>query len=200
MGETFLRRKGKLNNKGFSLLELLIVVAIMSIIAGVAMVGVSVIASADSKKMSKSLYSDINTLRTKTLSVEGNWSLKISKSDKNYKFELMKNGEVIQSNTGGRRVNLSFYTKFDSNNKRDTSDTSSIFTIDENNYVLITFRRDNGAFEKVEVYNKDGNLVYPLSDEQKKATKGEFVFTSGSHRGVYEVMMWYKTGRITTVN
>ena len=209
MGEKVFRNNRKQNNKGFSLLELLVVVAIIGIVSGLVLIGISVIASADSKKMSKALYSDINTLKTKTLTVSGDWYLIVKKEDKVYKYQLYKetpeynaDGTLLTTHTtlmeeskGGRRVSLAFYSKYNADGNRDES---SKYAIDENQYMKISFKNDTGAFNRVEIYHVGSDT--PKYSTTKDDYRGCIVLSSATHSGVYEINMWYKTGRVTTVN
>ena len=66
------RLKGnKLNNQGFSLLELLIVIAIIAVFSVTTIFGISAISKGNAKKMNKYLYSSLSELKTSTLSKTG---------------------------------------------------------------------------------------------------------------------------------
>ena len=86
---------GQLNNHGFSLLELLVVMAIIVIVSTITAVGLNVLAEGNAKKANKTMYSKISELRTTTMSKSGEWYMVISCQDNTYKLEThhVANGE-----------------------------------------------------------------------------------------------------------
>ena len=66
-------------NKGFTLVELLVVIAIMAIVIGGSAIGVSVISRGNVKKAGNFVYTELNNLRSQTLTVNADWKLDIVK-------------------------------------------------------------------------------------------------------------------------
>lgn len=182
--------KEKHNNKGFSLLELIIVVAIMAVIIGIMVVSMTVVAKGNAKKAAKNLYNSINTLRFDTMSVNADWYMIITKDSKGYKFTTYKDkgdetGSVYKVLNAGASVNIQYIADDSDGN---ASHTTTDLTSDTFENMEIKFRKDTGAFEYVKV---NGRPVMT-------GTKGTFKVTSGNSE--HQVTLWYKTGRITTVN
>lgn len=176
----------QLNNKGFSLLELLIVIAIMVIAGAIVIIGISVISQSDGKKVSKNLYSSIVSLRSSTMSVNADWYMTVEREDGLYCVKTYRDGNVVQSYSGGSKVSMKFETN------------GVTYDVDDDTLITIKYRKDNGAFEKV-VIDKNGTPENTTDDIDGLAgTTGVFTVTAGNTD--YSVTMWYKTGRITTEN
>ena len=60
-------------NKGFTLVELLVVIAIMAIVIGGSAIGVSVISRGNVKKAGNFVYTELNNLRSQTLTVNADY-------------------------------------------------------------------------------------------------------------------------------
>ncbi|MGN0318979.1 MAG: Tfp pilus assembly protein FimT/FimU [Lachnospira sp.] len=176
----------QLNNKGFSLLELLIVIAIMVIAGALVIIGISVLSQGDGKKMSKNLYSSLINLRSSTMSVNADWYMTVEKEDGIYRIRTYKDGEVTQSFSGGSRLDMKY-----------EADGIS-YDINEGTLLTIKYRKDNGALESV-VIDVNGTSDNDTDDiDLLKGTTGVFTITADNTD--YLVTMWYKTGRITTEN
>ena len=65
---TIKAKQRHLNNKGFSLIELIVVLAVMAVAITGAVIGISVLGKGDAGKASKNIYSALSSLRTNTLS------------------------------------------------------------------------------------------------------------------------------------
>ena len=161
---------GQLNNHGFSLLELLVVMAIIVIVSTITAVGLNVLAEGNAKKANKTMYSKISELRTTTMSKSGEWYMVISCQDNTYTLEThhVANGEDNIKDTSkfsASRISLNYYNKNDGSCK-------SVKIIDTEEF--ITDNLDSPQFGKI--------------------------VASVSRNNTYESKLWYKTGRVTTQN
>ena len=81
----------KLNNKGFSLMELIVVLAIMIVMVGAATVTVSMLDSSYVEDAERGIKDYIALARTKSMSVAAkDWYVSISKEDADYYVSLYK--------------------------------------------------------------------------------------------------------------
>lgn len=195
-------RNGKqLDNKGFSLLELLIVMAIIVVVSVATTVSLSVISKGNAKKVNKNLYSTLSSLKTTTMSKTGDWYMEVKKSGNQYEINTYSvtevkdaDGKVTGTETtleesykcSSSRISIAYKT----NLKSDDTDT---IKIDDNNSIKISFSRSDGSCNKVE--SSDGTN---LLDSTKYGNKGTFVISVS--KNIYESTLWYKTGRVTTQN
>ncbi len=79
------------NNMGFSLVELLVVLAIMAVMIGSAGIGISLASSRDAQKSAKTIDNALAMSRLCAMSREGEFVLKIDLP--NHKLEVMGEGE-----------------------------------------------------------------------------------------------------------
>lgn len=73
-------RKLLKNNKGFSLVEMLVVIAIMAILASVSVSAMGYLMRGDIKKAAKTLYSEIASNRTYAMAKQGDWLFSVDNS------------------------------------------------------------------------------------------------------------------------
>ena len=73
----------KLNNAGFSLIELIVVIAIMTILVGGASLGISLAFSKDAAKCATMINDAIYTTRMNSMSKAGTYTLTIEKNGDN---------------------------------------------------------------------------------------------------------------------
>ena len=170
------RLKGnKLNNQGFSLLELLIVIAIIAVFSVTTIFGISAISKGNAKKMNKNLYSSLSQLKTSTMSKTGKWQIVIKKQDNDLLISVMRDSKEKETyKCSASRVNLVYNDGTDHSIKDDE--------------LVIEFSRDDGSVKSITYGGTD------ISDKQH----GKFIVTAAGRS--YETELWYKTGRVTTVN
>lgn len=111
------KRNEKLHNanKGITLIELIVVIALIVIFAGAVIGGLNFYNAGNSRKAVKKIYLDLSLLRSNTLSVSGIWETKIYKKDNQYIMEtihtVMREGtmqsEVVSTTEMGSRIELS---------------------------------------------------------------------------------------------
>ncbi len=101
----------KLNNKGFSLIELLVAIALMGILVGLAAYSITVMRAGDTKRASKTMSGEIAAMRSNTLAVAADWQYEIVNDDGTYKLYTYKNGEVHDYTNLGARLKLYYISK-----------------------------------------------------------------------------------------
>ncbi len=143
----------KKDNKGFSLIELLIVLAIMGLLVGTTVNVWYYFRQADVKQASKLINTMLEYTRTNTMSINANWEMKIEKdiTDDTYYVTVYRNGNLWRKNELGKRISI--YTVKGS---AETEITSSVS-------VSITFKMDTGGIKEcggAEAYRiKSGDKV-----------------------------------------
>ena len=91
----------KLNNEGFSLMELIVVMAIMIVLAATAAVTVSMLDSSYVEDAERGIKDYISLGRTKSMSVSASdWYVTVGKEGKDYYVYLYKDVKKIVSDGG----------------------------------------------------------------------------------------------------
>lgn len=98
--------KGK-KNAGFSLVEVVVVIAIMGILVGISAVGISLMFSRDAEKCATEIESGLDKLRSYTMAKKGSWYMEIAKTGNDYILTIYRNtgsGDTAyeQMNLGSR--------------------------------------------------------------------------------------------------
>lgn len=118
----------KLDKKGFSLIEILITIAIIVIVSVSTTVFMSTLLNAKEEKAVNALRSNIESLRTLSMSVSGNYYLEIANKEGTIYITSYKDGEELESKKLASGVNLSlFYTKEDSTTGTNLEAGDNIF-------------------------------------------------------------------------
>lgn len=173
-------RKAQQNNKGFSLIELIVVIAIMAILIGGVSSGMALLARGNVQKATNKIYSDLNLVRTRTLTVNADWKLVIVKEDNGYKAKTYRNDELYQTtNIGAMNIQYTDYS--------DSASAGVSYDL-VNGDAEISFSRVNGKIASVKL----GTHALNVND----GLKGIITVTRGTKS--YEITLWYNTGKITS--
>ncbi len=183
-------RKYKLNNKGASLVELIITIAIMIIVIGGLTIGFSVITNTYAKRAANNINDYLQTTRTKAMTIVADeWNIEISKKSDDYIVAINKvtitqdadgndvrNSEVFDQIFVGGDVDIEF---------KDSSLASKL-TIDENNKLTIVYSLSQGSISDI-LYNDTSIAGGSLGD------MGVFSIRSGSFGR--DINLYYTTGK-----
>lgn len=181
-----LGRKQGQQNKGFTLVELLVVIAIMAIMVGGSAIGISVVTSGNVKKAGNYVYTELNNLRSQTLTVNADWRLDIEKNaDDSIRIVTYKNGAETDSKTIGKgyTVTISDY--------KNSVEAPAVYNVD-NGKVSITYTKSNGRIDSFTV-----NGGASASDKLNVSSNLKAVITVSRGNRSYDVTVWYSTGKIT---
>lgn len=174
--------KIKSNSKGFTLIELIVIIALMMILVGGAIVGISIISSGNAKKASQTIRSTLNEVRTSTLSIQAEWQAKIYNEDGTYKISVYRDGEESSNATLGTRITITF---------KDSK--GSEIELKDNEELVITYKTSSGMLKSIEYGEKD-----EVDESIKTEDSTNCKIVSSSNRGDYVIYLWYDTGKTTT--
>lgn len=180
------KEQKNLGNKGMSFVEIIIVVAIIAIVAVGSVSIVGLISSGDAKKAAKTVGTQLNDIKNKTLSIYGSWEGQIGVNENDvYEICTVKNGEVLETSTLGSRVDVAFYAGGDTSGS-DVSDYVKEYKLDAANRLTIVYSQSTGAIEKVKVGEE--NVL------DTDSTSGVIRVSSGNT--IFLLKLYYKTGKI----
>lgn len=180
------RTEGRLGNKGMSFVEILVVVAIIAVVAGGTLAVTGLISSGDAKKAAKTVGTQLNDLKNKTLSIYGSWQGEIGLNDDGVvEVCIVKNGEAFERTPLGSRIEVSFYAGGDTSGK-DVKDYSKKYTLSETDKLVLVYSQSTGAIESVKVGSDNAMDHDP--------TSGVIRVASGNN--IYMLKLYYKTGKI----
>lgn len=94
----------KLNNNGFSLVELLVIIAIMSILVGGLSVSVSLLFSRDAYQAAKKIDDMLTETRMLAMSRSGDYFLEVTKESDEYKAKIVNVEKVTTVDGDGNTV------------------------------------------------------------------------------------------------
>ncbi len=172
------RRPDKLNNRGMTLVELLVAIALIALVATVSLFGIGLLASGDSKKASRSIQDMLNEVRTSTLSIEADWCMKLRRVDDEYEIAIYQDGDEDDFMELGSRIDITF----DGRN------------IDEGYELTFTYNKSSGTVKDI-VYAPVGSLS---GESVKGDDKNSMVISvDSSTKGDYTITLYYDTGKVS---
>lgn len=180
---------GQLNNKGFSLIELIVVIAIMAMLVGVASLGIYTMVSGDTKRASKTISGEISSLRSSTLAIMGNWQYEIVNDNGTYKIYTYKDGVVQNYTNLGSRIHISY----------KASESASEVEIGRGDKIIITFVQGSGKVDDIQM-SQPANLNEAAELNTANSVKGigycVFKMTTGNGKNAEDFKLYYETGKI----
>lgn len=163
----------KVGNRGFSLVELLVVVAIMGVMVGVASLSYVVVSKSNVKKAASLIDDAISSCRERAMTKTGKWSVKISDG----LVEIIHDDVVMDSSELPSSVNV-YVSETDgrlSGTKIGTDITS----------VSVTFRTLSGDVEEVTptgIKTDTGTSCYIMCKyKDKKTSTVKLYYSTGKH-------------------
>lgn len=139
---------GRSNNKGFSIVELVIVVAIMAIVVGVATLSFSIVTNRKVSKYADEIVSTMERARVLTLGKEQNAvECIISEDGDQYVARILQGGSVIsERNIGKNNVSITVY--FDNGSGVALSGITGKSPASTSSGLHFVYDRASGAFIK----------------------------------------------------
>lgn len=167
----------RVNNNGLTLMELIVVIAIMAVLVASTVAGIGLLSSGDAKKASKNIRSVLSEVRTETLSIQADWEAKLYNDDGTYKISIYRDDEEYETADLGYRIEI-FYG--------DAKEA-----IDDGDALIISFRQSSGAVKEISII-KNGLEETPIELENS-----EFKITVSKSGSDYVLTLWKDTGKVT---
>lgn len=139
-------KKDKFNNTGFSLIELIVVIAIMAALVGISSFGISLAFSQDANRCATTLNDAITETRMLSMSKQGDFSLVISKDSSD-----MYIAKILKEIPGGGTLSTEAEYNLEGESKKIESITVSDTVISNANQVNIVFDRTKGNVLSVSI-------------------------------------------------
>ncbi len=179
----------QLNNKGFSMIELIVVIAIMALLVGLAALGIYTMVSGDTKRASKTISGEISSLRSNTLAIMGNWQYEIVNDNGTYKIYTYKDS-VLQDYTNlGSRIHISY----------KASESANEVEIEKGDKIIITFVQGTGKVDDIQM-SRPAKLDEATELNGANSVKGVgycvFKMTTGGGRNAEDFKLYYETGKV----
>ncbi len=174
-----------LNNKGFSLMELIVVIAIMVVLVGFVFASSSIMDSSYVKEVERGVEDYVTMARSKSMSVSAKeWFMVLTTEDGEYVTKLCKTTEeTVGDTTETKTVDVDKNTY---NNKAEVTfnDGVNSWDIDEDTPLNIYFDSATGRIKRVTVGGIDADISNGI---------GRVEIVSGS----YDITMkiFYNTGK-----
>lgn len=194
------------NNKGFSLVELIIVIAIMVLMVGGAILSLSMLIGADANQSAKKMDAQLNDIKTGAMSRAGEYMIVryIEVTDAN-KPALAKVG-VTQSGyyaekrattiTNATNVVVDYSTdpefSYISNGKVEMRINDGAFVLNKDtsktNAIRIEFNRSNGTLKSVQTGTVSGNSDTATFTSVGDITLSKIDFQAASGKGLHYII------------
>ena len=186
------------SNGGFSLVELVIVIAIITVVTSSAIIGFQVLNSGNAAKAAKTMSGEIEKLRTNTLSKEGKWCFEIENDSGRYIgtmycWTVDENGvdqvRTEESVKLGSRIEITGWES----GKEAVKDN-----IAPGKKLVIAYERGSGKIAGIKI--SDIDVVEKPSFPAESGAKGPYyAIAAGKHHGNEESFaIFYETGKVVT--
>lgn len=154
----------KKSNTGFSLIEMIVTIAIMAVVLGGAISIYSLINSSRLNSMAENIDDAISDTRSRTLAKSGEYQLKIYADGGNIKATVQKmNGatwENFETTTLGRDNVHVTLKDVPSNNEVEIKEGSSGY------YLIVSFNKSDGTFNKIKIVKNGSATESDVADNE----------------------------------
>lgn len=173
--EVLSKKNSKLNNRGASLVELLIMLAIIAVLISGSFAAIGLINSSSIKQATRTTKDYLEKTRTKAMSVEADeWNMILSNDDDSYNLTLNK--VVSGKDEGGNTVTTTDVVDEKNLGSRVTAQlvtASDNKTIGDGDSLKVTFVPSSGAVEAVfyngtKISSSDGIIVIEYTVGERK--------------------------------
>lgn len=182
-------KKRKLNNQGFSMMELIVVIAIMALLAGLLSYGVYIVMTGDTKRASKTMSGEISSLRTNTMAVMGQWQYEIVNDGGSIKIRTYKDGVEQDYTNLGARIRLQY----------KVSQTANETDLSNGQKLVLTFVQGSGKVSDLQLFTAD-DLNKASTLDSARSIKGvgccELKVMTTRGTGAEGFKLYYETGKI----
>ena len=185
------------NNKGFSMVELIVVIAIMAVLTGLIALGVNVMRAGDTKKANVTIAEMLQKTRTNAMAIVGLWQLEIyndngrcyvasykqkpkdNPTDPDKPFELVEKKEI------GSRVNV--YYMENKTIKDLITTTSGVSKLAPGDKLIVTFAATTGMVSNVERMSSLSSEELNKADTNTSASTGATTGVRGVVKQAHDV-------------
>lgn len=136
------------NNRGVTLIEILVVVAIMSIAAGGASVGISLAYSRDAEKCAKTIDTVLENTRMKSLSEKGDFTMELDLENHRLYIRSSEESEPVVTEKLQSRVAITVPS--------DPSATSVTVRFDKSTGKVLDMSSEDGGILRITAENNSG--------------------------------------------
>lgn len=155
-------------NKGYTLVEIIIVIVLIGLLATVAGSSISLVFSSEAKKCANNTSALISKAKVSALSREGNVGVKIYRDGGNIVGAYYENGaEISREKLGGSRVNFNYMYKNGQNEVNVNLTSTPLY---------ISFNKGTGSLKTI----GEASLAELGSASGAEAAPAEIIITSGS--------------------
>lgn len=179
------RVSSHLNNRGFSLMELIVVMAIMVVLVAVVFASSSIMDSSYVKEVERGIEDYVSLARSKSMSVSAKeWFMVLTTEDDTYVAKLCKTTEeTVEGTTETKTVDVD-RNEYNSKTTVVFNDGVSKWDIDKDTPLCIYFDSATGKVKKVTVGGTEADITNGI---------GRIEISSGS----YDIVMklFYNTGK-----
>ena len=158
--------KKSMKNKGFSLVELIVVIAIMGVMSAVGGYALTAISSANAKECAKELEAGLISTRTQSYSSDSADSIAtVTFTKKSDGIYMKKSFESEEKKIGGSKVSLSY-------GYEDGETHVITYTELTDKPITFSFNRSSGAFRSMKVDGTSANMCDAI-----RVTSGHKTYT-----------------------
>lgn len=178
------RVKNRIGNKGYSLVELIIVISIMTIMVGVMSYGIGMMFSKDANYVAVRIDDGLTEARTLAMSREGVfiYSLHIDSDTKKNCIKIYKvaSEDDTPVDPPYKEIALDKSVKIDIKKKVDSTETD--MTPSPSGSINVIFDKANGSVKKVDGSKGEGVYIFTVTSTRNSSKVKEVTLVSATGR------------------